>query len=284
MTRFAFVVVATVVLCADMGTAALVGTGTVNGVFQETGDSLDQNAYWLTQARVDIGAPFSGPATSGSGTDQFSWGVRYAPDEHAYYLDGIGFVSQQTYFQHPDYLTIGHQRLVPSTNLLQFSGADFTNQVKGEIFVLGTLYFENGVSSTSTAADSVALNISTLSYDEDFSNSIALTVQIISTPNVDGDEVASADSILFPDYPEYGVFSVYEGKATTVELLGEFNSLDFRGLGAVADPSSGFVSAVPEPRAWMLLGVVAFVFAVPRVVKRLFLKQSFAPTSRRTRS
>ena len=81
------------------------------------------------------------------------------------------------------------------------------------------------------------------------------------TPNV-GDPQADADYIYFPDYPGYGSFRVFEGRETSVELIGALSSFEFLGFGAVADLDAGFVSPfadAAEPTTFTLMALGALV-------------------------
>ncbi len=137
---------------------------------------------------------------------------------------------------------------------LQFTGQSFNVGV-GDSFVLGTILFHNGTIYGGTGADSVTLSFTTTGVSSrpdlfDFNQSLDLTINLINSPNVAGDPIASADFIYFPDYPAFGSFRVFEDQETTVELLASFGSLDFKGFGKVGDPTIGFLSSsvvVPEP-------------------------------------
>lgn len=151
------------------------------------------------------------------------------------------------------------------TNQFQFLPFDFTDQPKGQDFVAGFLYYRNGSVFLNTQINGVDLVINTSSTDPDFNQTLTLKIAIVGTPNVNADPLLNADFIYFPDFPNRGSFRVLEGEETYVEIITQFNSLDFVGFGNVGNPASGFLSpsiganpfpTVPEPSSTLgLLGL-----------------------------
>ena len=125
---------------------------------------------------------------------------------------------------------------------------DFTEQPKGETFVAGELFYQNGTTELDTSIDFVDLNIETSSSDPDFTQSLVETLGFIITTNFPTNPPElNADAVYFLDRPELGYFFVNEGESTSIEILTEFNSLDLIGFGNIADPSVGAFSANPTP-------------------------------------
>lgn len=231
-----FVALSVVLLLTRNSAFAQAGSGDVLGTFMDTQSVIDSRNYVLTYEEWVVD-PLR-PASFGHGSDEYSWGM-HSPSIIQYLIDDVE-VPFEEWIEHPLVETNGTvRRSPPSENLFRFVPQPFVNQSQGEEFVLGNLYYFNGRSVTGTQVESIELVIETESDDIVFQQNLNLEIVVITVANIEGDPEASADSIYFRDFPQYGSFRVFEDEGTSVELLGEFNSLHFRGFGAIADPSVG---------------------------------------------
>jgi len=131
-----------------------------------------------------------------------------------------------------------------------FTPNTFTNVLQGRPFVLGTLTFFNGTIFVGTEITDVMLQIQTTSATPEFNRTLGLPLRIVQTVNQNVDPLADADFLFFSDALQFGSFRVFEGASATVEILGQFNSLNNLGFGRITGGSgflSSSVSAVPEP-------------------------------------
>ncbi|MBV8884624.1 MAG: choice-of-anchor K domain-containing protein [Chroococcidiopsidaceae cyanobacterium CP_BM_RX_35] len=155
-------------------------------------------------------------------------------------------------------VTFGSNDFSSFPNSLSFNGTNFTT-VPNAKFVLGTLTYKNGtVDVNSNSEDGIFTSDITVTSNSsdtspyDFNKSFNEQVNLDATPNV-GDIYQNADSIYFPNHPEFGSFRVFEGETGTVQLLGTFDGLELAGFGnVVSGPDTGFVypttgAIVPEP-------------------------------------
>ena len=235
--------------------ADLFGSGFISGTFSHAQPVVhpENHRFPLFQEFVPA------PAATGEGTSTYRWG---ASTPFRFFLGDMA-VSSETFGQTTDAVrrAIGAVSPTHSGNRLTFEGNTFDSQRKGEPFVIGSLEYSNGRALPGSEVRSTLLMAQSFSTDPDFNQQFEVEVAIVTTPNIANDDIASADLIYFPEFPGYGSFRVFEGESTSVELLGEFNSLDFLGFGAVADPTVGFVTtAVPEPTS--LITVVVGLFGV----------------------
>lgn len=239
--------------------AQTAGSGSLSGTFLDNEDVQPAVLQIVPYPSSNTTEWVNTPAAAGDGTDQYTWGLF---GTGRFFLDGLETTQAEI-----DALNLSAEELAgragrevgPSDNLLRFVGSNFVEQAKGEPFVAGKLFFNNGVSwsgaTGTTNVKSVQLEIASASADPDFQQMLPLAVNIVTTPNT-GNPEADADFIYFRDRPDLGSFRVLEGEATDVEIVMEFNSLHLLGFGAVGDPSRGFVSpTIPEPASMLLLAI-----------------------------
>lgn len=151
-------------------------------------------------------------------------------------------------------------------NSFAFNGTSFET-IPGKNFVLGTFTYDNGIviSSGDNTTYTSNLTISTNSpfYSPiNFNQSLSELISLVTTPNI-GTPEENADIIFFPNLPNLGRFRVLEGQSATVELLGEFGSLNLIGFGRVLSGSdTGFVEPisvpVSVPESSSPLGIIGF--------------------------
>ena len=257
------------------------GSGSLSGTFSNA-EPVSPAPITLTDSLGDVSAvtsvdflfpSFNGSFANGDGTSSYSWGLNtfFAAQ---YFVDGVEFTLEEfgaIGVPGPEFQDSVVERVFGiSDNSLSFESEGFENQLMGETFVAGHLEYSNGESHPSSGVSSAILTLDSLSDDAGFTQTLELGISILSTENVIGEEVASADFIFFTDRPDLGSFRVFEGAATSVEILVEFNSLDLIGFGNVADPSVGFVSnsvSVPEPSGF-ILSAILFLWTVVRRPRR----------------
>ncbi len=137
----------------------------------------------------------------------------------------------------------------------------------GETIVVGYLTFQNGLwwGDNYAADPEVALTMASSSDNADFDGfSFTEDVFFDTTQNVNDDPYLDADFVYFIDHPELGSFRVLEGYSATIEILGEFGSLELVGFGDVLTPDTGYWypgtdpfdpdATIPTPSAMLLLG------------------------------
>lgn len=233
---------------------AATGTGSIHGYFSSIeymGETVrtDPENYDPFGMELAVFGQANGMYDNGQEYSYYDWGVQEYPS------GGEGAFENEYGW---------------SDNNLTFISNEFSEQAKGESFVAGTLWFNNGVSITGTNPYSVEFNLSSSSSDQDFNQNLAIEIAIASSLNEDdfGNPLSAelaADYIYFPMFPEYGSLRVFEGEAGAVEILAEFNSLHFKGFGDVLTPDVAFVSSslttIPLPATvWLfgtaLLGVI----------------------------
>ena len=144
-------------------------------------------------------------------------------------------------------------------NELTFTGTPFVGTT-GTPFSFGTLAYFNGTVLAGSEATSVDLSV-TLTFTDPAGVVQAFTfpLLLINTPNIPGDDEASADTVRLASgiAPE---FFVVDGVSYSLEFLDFMGSegpvLDFRALeGSSASAELvGVVNAVPEPGTMALFG------------------------------
>jgi hypothetical protein len=157
---------------------------------------------------------------------------------------------------------------------LTFVGANFIDVGTGEAFVAGQIAFQNGANIIFPTPNYVNLVINTFSGSGNpaFDKTQSFRLNLISTPN-SSNPFSSADYVWINEAPNVGSFRAFEnGQPAVFDIKGMFNSFEIVGIGAVKDPSTGFVTAstvasdfspipetgptiVPEPESIALLAL-----------------------------
>ena len=268
--HFFLVVLVVAVSDSILSAQTTIGSGRFVGTFEHAEPVQESGDYLVPTRSSELRSQLLSPTARVVGRSNYVWGLQNFTDD--FYLDGvITPVEEINALANSEGDEFDNDRVTtlfsPSENQLRFDAANFVNQSKGQTLVAGTLFYRNGVSRTGTDVASVLFGIESESESLDFQNLLDLTIGIETTRNIFDDsgnmlQEESADFIYFKERPELGSFRVFEGEATSVEILVEFNSLHLIGFGAVAEPLVGFVSssvAVPEPTSgvFLLLGLSA---------------------------
>jgi hypothetical protein len=144
-------------------------------------------------------------------------------------------------------------------NELEFTGTPFAGAT-GTPFSFGTLAYFNGTVAAGTEATSVDLSVTlTFTTPTGVVQAFTFPLVLINTPNVPGDDDASADIVRLTSgiAPEY---FVVDGVSYSLEFLGFMAggeaTLDFRALeqGTASAELVGVVNPVPEPGTMALFG------------------------------
>lgn len=239
--------------------AALIGSGTVDGLLQANDPCQDIDSYGADVVSLDTIGDLS--CTLGQ-SSALEWGLKF-PRKYRYIGNDVSIEDRDyTWTEISALASIDEIGFVPvkSQNSVSFLATNFADQVQGETFVLGYLTYFND--TTANNISSFQLQISTNSLDDAlFNQTLNIDMTFVSTPNVDGDPESSADFLYFSDpiYSEFGSYRVYEGQSATIEILGSFNSLHLEGFGALT--GNGFTAkslsniSVPEPTSFALFAV-----------------------------
>jgi hypothetical protein len=160
---------------------------------------------------------------------------------------------------------LGIQQFRDNEHRIIFSGSNVIDQPTGQTFVLGTLSISTSALASTGGFNTVDLVLTTDSLDPAFQGPSTISMKITVEP---GGAQPGDDPTLFEfaGHPELGGLLVPGLSSASVEILGQFNSIDLVGFGATTG-SGALVSLAPEPATASML-LVALCFFGRRALKK----------------
>lgn len=271
-------------LMAQSSVAEAQGSGSASFRFTEfRGPFQSTNGTQIVESGTITTTNLSGVVPTATGTNSAGYQSGFSYDIGLQALDG-SVVSLQTSFGGPP-------------TIFSFVGANYANIGLGTPFLLGSLTFTNGVwlGAGATAADNVDTELDfeiTTTSSLGPSLTIGGTLRHVVNSNLDcstpTDQLIAADwvyltSAAFLGSQNSSAFRVLDKTCSppgstgigTVELWGEFNSLDLLDF---RNPTNGILTSnigeyvpptvVPEPTSLLLVGAGMLALALGKVRRR----------------